>query len=251
MPPTESRRRALTPLSLCLLALLGACGHLPRGSREHECMTRVMYFESNRSSADGMLAVGTVVMNRVESGKYPKTVCGVVGQKNQFAKGVLSKPMKEGKSKALAEKVASDVLRGKRHRGVGDAMFFHTAGYSFPYKNMHYKVVAGGNAFYEKRNPTFGRPNRTQSEVLMAARERPPSRYDPKVEIASRPVEAPPVEAASGAAPALAAAAVEIARRPAEAPMMAASAMPPAALAVAPVILAPTSIEDLIAMNGG
>ena len=34
-------------------------------------MTRVMYFESNRSSAEGMLAVGTVVMNRVESASFP------------------------------------------------------------------------------------------------------------------------------------------------------------------------------------
>ena len=50
------------------------------GLNARECMTRVMYFESNRSSADGMLAVGTVVMNRVEDRNYPKSVCGVVGQ---------------------------------------------------------------------------------------------------------------------------------------------------------------------------
>ena len=35
-------------------------------------MTRVMYFESNRSSAEGMLAVGTVVMNRVEFEQVPQ-----------------------------------------------------------------------------------------------------------------------------------------------------------------------------------
>ncbi len=29
--------------------------------------------------------------------------------------------------------------------------FFHTEGYSFPYTHMHYVLVAGGNAFYEKR----------------------------------------------------------------------------------------------------
>ena len=37
-------------------------------------------------------------------------------------------------------------------------MFFHRAGLTFPYKNMHYVLVAGGNAFYEKRQtPGFGR----------------------------------------------------------------------------------------------
>jgi hypothetical protein len=115
-----------------------------------------MYFESIRSSDEGMLAVGTVVMNRVESGKYPSTVCGVVGQKNQFAPGVLSKPMPEGKSRERAYRVAGEVLAGKRHRGVGKAMFFHTAGRTYGYSNMHYVAVAGGNAFYE-RKPVAGK----------------------------------------------------------------------------------------------
>ena len=60
---------------------------------ERTCLMRAMYFESNRSSRDGMIAVGTVVMNRVNSTAYPKTICGVVGQPNQFAPGVLTKPM--------------------------------------------------------------------------------------------------------------------------------------------------------------
>ncbi len=30
-------------------------------------------------------------------------------------------------------------------------MFFHAAGHRFPYDNMQYVLVAGGNAFYEKR----------------------------------------------------------------------------------------------------
>jgi hypothetical protein len=92
-----------------------------------------MYFESNRSSEEGMLAVGTVVMNRRESGQYPPTICGVVGQKKQFAPGVLSKPMTEPASRERAMAVAAAVMRGKRHRGVGrHAMFFHTAGHRFP-----------------------------------------------------------------------------------------------------------------------
>ena len=118
-----------------------------------DCMTRVMYFESNRSSAEGMLAVGTVVMNRMGDREYPRTVCGVVGQKNQFAPGVMYKPMKEGRSKALAESVAEQVLHGARHPGVQKAKHFHTAGLRFPYNNMYYVLEAGGNEFYEKRTP--------------------------------------------------------------------------------------------------
>jgi len=142
-------------LAVASLISVAACGHVPSGGGrgDRECMARVMYFESIRSSDEGMLAVGTVVMNRLESGEYPKTVCGVVGEKNQFAPGVLSKSMQEGKSRERADRVAAAVLSGKRHRGVGKAMFFHTAGRTYRFENMHYVAVAGGNAFYE-RKPT-------------------------------------------------------------------------------------------------
>lgn len=115
-----------------------------------QCMERAIFFEANRSSRSGMIAVGTVVMNRVESDDFPNTVCGVVSQKGQFAPGVMTRPMN---SRALPDvrEAASAVLRGERQRGVQKARFFHTAGYDFPYNNMHYVLVAGGNAFYEKR----------------------------------------------------------------------------------------------------
>lgn len=146
------------PIKLLLAATLLAsplagCATSPFGDlSSRDCMARAMYFESNRSSDDGMLAVGTVVMNRVADKAYPNTVCGVVGQKNQFAPGVLSKPMKEGTSKARAYAMADKVLRGARHPNLGrDVKHFHTAGYKFPYNNMYYVLEAGGNNFYEKR----------------------------------------------------------------------------------------------------
>ncbi len=117
---------------------------------EKECLMRAMYFESNRSSSEGMLAVGTVVMNRLHDTRYPKSLCGVVGQKNQFAQGVLTKPMTDSGA-VLASQVADEVLRGARHPGVQNAQHFHTAGLRFPYNNMFYVLEAGGNEFYEKR----------------------------------------------------------------------------------------------------
>ncbi|WP_208434994.1 cell wall hydrolase [Bartonella phoceensis] len=132
---------------------------------ERQCLMRAMYFESNRTSFEGMIAVGTVVMNRVNSSAYPKTICGVVGQYKQFAPGVLTRPMTEPASVALAREAADAVLRGKRDKKLKNAKFFHTAGLTFPYKNMYYVHVAGGNAFYEKRSrdgslqvPTNDRP---------------------------------------------------------------------------------------------
>ena len=141
--------------------------------RERQCLARAMFFESNRSSQDGLVAVGSVVMNRLDSGKWGNDICGVVGAKRQFAPGVLSRQMN---SKALPDVMAAadSVLQGKRHPKVHkDVMFFHTAGLKFPYKNMHYTVVAGGNSFYEKRSRR--RPMRVdppaEAEVMVASAE--------------------------------------------------------------------------------
>ena len=125
-----------------------------------------MYFESNRSSEEGLLAVGTVVMNRVASPDYPNTICGVVGQPGQFAAGVLSEPMRPDERETV-ERVADEILAGRREASVGKAMFFHTAGLAFPYRNMHYVLVAGGNAFYEKR------PHDAPPPSIMLARVHP------------------------------------------------------------------------------
>jgi spore germination cell wall hydrolase CwlJ-like protein len=135
---------------------LGGCSFLGMNfafnqMSDKECLMRAMYFESNRSSADGMLAVGTVVMNRLHDPRYPKSVCGVVGQKNQFAQGVLTKPMTDSGA-VLAAQMSDQVLRGARHPGVRNAQHFHTAGLRFPYNNMYYVLEAGGNEFYEKRS---------------------------------------------------------------------------------------------------
>ena len=179
--------RAAIPLLLALAApLLGACSTAPvqtaattaapatkepsqarkraialakADPREKECLVRAMYFESNRSSESGLLGVGTVVMNRVGSARYPETICGVVGAPRQFAAGVLTRPMSP-RDLPKAEAAAEAILAGKRNEAVGEAKHFHMAGLRFSYPNMHYVTVAGGNAFYVKGE----RPERRRLE---------------------------------------------------------------------------------------
>lgn len=236
-----SRMRAVALLALCLAAGLAGCGGGPRttgGMRDRECMARVMYFESNRSSDEGMLAVGTVVMNRLHSGRYPNTVCGVVGQPGQFAPGVLSRPMTD-RGRERADRMAAIVLSGKRSRSVGGAMFFHTAGYNFPYRNMNYKVIAGGNAFYEKRNPQPGERNIGQYEVASADLTAPV----PEMRVASLVPRTRPRTMRAAPPPMVFTREPEIAPAP--------QPLEPPLLAVAPVEEMDTSIEQLIVAGGG
>jgi spore germination cell wall hydrolase CwlJ-like protein len=184
---TSPRRRKAIPLLIVLAApALSACNTTPGPTasttapvvkqsgearrqhavalakadpRERDCLVRAMYFESNRSSESGLLGVGTVVMNRVESPRYPETICGVVGAPRQFATGVLTRPM-VARDLPKAEAAADHILNGRRSKEVGAAKHFHMAGLRFSYPNMHYVTVAGGNAFYVKGE----RPERRRIE---------------------------------------------------------------------------------------
>jgi spore germination cell wall hydrolase CwlJ-like protein len=167
------RRTALGGWLASLLVILGGSmlpgctGRAPTPEREtvsltgsaaeRICLVRAMYFESNRSSRDGLMAVGTVVMNRVASPRYPNTICGVVGEHRQFAAGVLTRPL-DPRQLPPVERAADAVLAGERYAPIGDAMFFHVAGLKIPYR-VEYMAVAGGNAFYHKTGRRFtGKP---------------------------------------------------------------------------------------------
>jgi hypothetical protein len=233
------------------LSGLAACGHLSLSSNSDlDCMARVMYFESIRSSDEGMLAVGTVVMNRVKSPKYPNSVCAVVGQPNQFAPGALTRPMPAGASRDRAYRMARAVLSGKRHRAVGKAMFFHTAGRTYGYSNMHYVAVAGGNAFYERQQS----PGRNYIPRTMIASAGPldsisSSNWSQKSNLGV--IDQTPRRPVAEPAP------VYVAQRPMPAarPTYVAAAMPaPRPVYVAPVPTAepaPQSIEALILASNG
>mgnify|MGYP002625197197 CR=1 FL=1 len=79
--------------------------------------------EAGGSGYQGMLAVASVVMNRVRSSSYPNTIEGVIGQKGQFTGGI-----------AEAALAGEDIVGGKvsfrststGHSGtvIGDNVFF-------------------------------------------------------------------------------------------------------------------------------
>lgn len=171
-----------------------AYSHTPK---DKECLERAMFFESNRSSRDGMIAVGTVVMNRLRSGNHGSTICEVVGERGQFAPGVMTRPMN---SRAMpdVEEAADAVLKGERKTKLKNTMYFHTAG--LRYKNMHYTMVAGGNAFYEKRGRNWQPlPDEPQVAIASAAPQKPAA---PVIMVASAEPARPAKPATGRSAPA-------------------------------------------------
>jgi spore germination cell wall hydrolase CwlJ-like protein len=51
-------------------------------SNELTCLTDNVYQEAGFETEQGQLAVATVVLNRVKSSEYPKTICGVVYERH-------------------------------------------------------------------------------------------------------------------------------------------------------------------------
>jgi spore germination cell wall hydrolase CwlJ-like protein len=58
-----------------------------RVSTEKECLAEGIYFEARNQSTRGQLAVGMVILNRVEDPDYPNTICKVVRQAEKDWKG--------------------------------------------------------------------------------------------------------------------------------------------------------------------
>lgn len=52
---------------------------------ERACLAGAVYFEARGEPLEGQLAVAEVVLNRAASGKYPRSICGVVKQPWQFS----------------------------------------------------------------------------------------------------------------------------------------------------------------------
>ena len=55
--------------------------------KELDCMSKNIYFEAAIESTAGKIAVGQVVLNRMNSKYYPDTVCEVVKQGRHYANG--------------------------------------------------------------------------------------------------------------------------------------------------------------------
>lgn len=143
-------RRGITAVALIALAVAGCSGRnaarpaetaaMAGSSPERTCLVRAMYFESNRSSQDGLMAVGTVVMNWVASPRFPNTICGVVSQHRQFAPGVMTRAL-DPRQLPPAQRAADAILAGERYAPVGNAMHFHMASFR---KSLSGPICGGG-----------------------------------------------------------------------------------------------------------
>lgn len=118
-----------------------------------QCLAENIYYEAGVEDLAGKYAVATVTLNRVKTGRWGNTVCGVVyAQKNgvcQFSWVCEKHSKPTGKQWKLSLKVAKAALAGRTHGPVAKALFYH-ADYVKPYWADKKKKVAviGRHVFY-------------------------------------------------------------------------------------------------------
>lgn len=100
------------------------------------CLAFNVYFEARGEPMVGQYAVAEVTMNRVASGRYPDTICGVVHQKNwdtlrkryvsAFSWNELDeRPSPEDETFRRAWEVAETVYHGRHVPTLGGALHYH------------------------------------------------------------------------------------------------------------------------------
>ncbi|KFC65308.1 Cell wall hydrolase SleB [Bosea sp. LC85] len=127
---------------------------------EQRCLAEAIYFEARSEAEEGRIAVAQVVLNRVRSGTYPGSVCGVVYQNRhrklacQFTFACEGKTLriKEPEQWERAQSIARDVYEGRTYLvEVGDSTHYH-ADYVQPSwaKRLKKMDVIGRHIFYSR-----------------------------------------------------------------------------------------------------
>lgn len=123
---------------------------------EQKCLAEAVYFEARGEPEEGQAAVAQVVLNRVGSGLYPASVCGVVYQERRracqfsFACGGKTLRVTEPEAWSTAVRVAREVTDGTAYvSDIGTATHYHARDVRPLWASRLEKMDAiGGHVFY-------------------------------------------------------------------------------------------------------
>ncbi|HEX7743605.1 MAG TPA: cell wall hydrolase [Sphingobium sp.] len=111
-----------------LAALVNAQGEAEAVEGDMKCLAGAVYFESKGESLEGQLAVARVIINRVKSGRFANSLCGVVYQPGQFSfvrgRSMPAIPTASGSWRS-AVAIAQIAMEDSWNSRAEGALFFH------------------------------------------------------------------------------------------------------------------------------
>lgn len=118
------------------------------------CVALAMYWEARGEGRRGMLAVGSVVMNRVEDQRFPNSACDVVYQGGEtppcqfswWCDGKSDRPT-DPASWSASLKLANELLTADPQDPTHGALFFHNMSIKSPWRRTQTAAI-GNHVFY-------------------------------------------------------------------------------------------------------
>lgn len=104
------------------------------GGPEWRCLAEALYFEARGESVKGQFAVAEVILNRVDSARFPGSVCKVINQGTGRKYACQFTYTCDGKKEIISEprawervaKVARAMIDGAPRRLTDGATYYHT-----------------------------------------------------------------------------------------------------------------------------
>ena len=128
-----------------------------KGGPQWRCLAEALYFEARGETVKGQFAVAEVIMNRVDSGRFPDSVCGVIKQGTgrkfacQFTYTCDGQPenIHEPRAWERVGKVARAVIDGAPRVLTDGATHYHTRAVRPSWSRKYRKTAAiGDHLFY-------------------------------------------------------------------------------------------------------
>lgn len=111
------------------------------------CLATAVYFESRGEPMEGQLAVAQTILNRVESGRYAPTVCGVINQPKQFSYD-RSRAPRAGSDWETARAIARIAMEDMWHEVAPRAISFHARRVAPNWAGKTRVATIGNHIFY-------------------------------------------------------------------------------------------------------
>ncbi len=132
-----------------------------RKTEAWHCLAEALYFEARGESVEGQVAVAEVILNRVDSKRYPDTVCGVIRQGEGNGLGGCQFSYRcDGRSDQPADqaafeqvgKVAWLMLQGRPRALTEGATHYHTTSVRPSWASKLIRTAhIGEHLFYRKK----------------------------------------------------------------------------------------------------
>lgn len=123
-----------------------AAGH---SEADITCLAKIIHHESANQREDVQLAVASVVLNRVDSPRFPSSICAVALQPKQFFNVHSYNPSSDPRW-TTSQRLAREAVQGKGRNNAPGAFFFRTAGYQSSFFRSRPHIARLGGLDFHK-----------------------------------------------------------------------------------------------------